>query len=70
MTANQTTSTTAGAVVGVFDERRQAEAAVADLERAGFTDDQIGFVTHDRDGGSATSSGGSGRGGEVTTDTG
>jgi hypothetical protein len=31
-------------VVGVFDDHRSAEAAVAELERAGFRDDQLGFA--------------------------
>src|SRR5262249_60895630 len=30
--------------VGVFDSRENARAAIADLYRAGFTDDQIGLV--------------------------
>jgi hypothetical protein len=33
--------------VGVFESRGQAEAAVDELNRAGFRDDQIGFVTPD-----------------------
>ena len=31
-------------VVGVFEERRQADRAIADLRSAGFSDDQIGIV--------------------------
>ncbi|HEU5318569.1 MAG TPA: YsnF/AvaK domain-containing protein [Chloroflexota bacterium] len=34
-------------VVGVFHDRRRAEEAVAALERAGFTADQLGFATRD-----------------------
>jgi hypothetical protein len=40
------TGTNTGTVVGVFHERRHAEMAIADLERAGFRDDQIGFASH------------------------
>jgi len=32
-------------LVGVFSERRAAEQAVADLRQAGFTHEQIGFVS-------------------------
>lgn len=42
----QRTTTTSGTVVGVFEDRRRAEEAIAELERAGFKSDQIGFVTH------------------------
>src|SRR5512135_314804 len=31
-------------VVGVFADRAQAEQAIQALERAGFTDEQIGFI--------------------------
>ena len=31
-------------VVGVFEDRAQAERAIADLDRAGFGDDKVGFV--------------------------
>ena len=68
--AKQTTSSSThqGTVVGLFHERRNAEAAIADLERAGFKDDQIGYAAHGPNGDSATS----GRAGDtaVTTDTG
>jgi hypothetical protein len=37
------------AVVGVFDDIRAAEAAIRDLERAGFGEDRIGFLLRDRD---------------------
>ena len=33
-------------VVGVFQDRGDAEHAIDDLHRAGFTDEQIGFVAH------------------------
>jgi len=38
------------AVVGVFQDRAQAERAVDDLKRAGFNDEQIGFVARDGSG--------------------
>ena len=34
-------------VIGVLEDRTQAEQAVNDLRRAGFRDDQIGILTHD-----------------------
>jgi len=44
MTAARNTST----VVGVFEDRRQADQAVAELKRAGFRDDQVGVaMRHD-----------------------
>ena len=45
--------TTAGrsTVVAVFDSRAAAERAVDDLERAGFTDQQIGFAMRGEGGG-------------------
>jgi hypothetical protein len=36
-------------IVGVFADRRDAERAVDELERLGFRDDQIGFLTRDGD---------------------
>src|SRR5688572_2569602 len=59
-------STSSGTVVGVFDERRSAEMAIADLERAGFRDDQIGFAAH----GDSTASGRTEGTDNITTDTG
>ena len=53
-------------VVGVFEDRSHAEAAVRDLESAGFREDQVGIAY--RDGGAATDR--TGGGSEVTTDTG
>jgi len=41
-------------VVGVFTDRRQADAAVDDLRRAGFRDDQIGMAARDDKGTSTT----------------
>lgn len=37
-------------VVGVFQDRAQAQKAVADLENAGFTGNQIGFAIRNPDG--------------------
>ena len=36
-------------VVGLFEDRRQAERAIDELERAGFRGEQIGFVRHDEE---------------------
>jgi hypothetical protein len=36
-------------IVGVYDHRRQAEAAVRELREAGFRDDQIGIIVPDDD---------------------
>jgi len=36
-------------VVGVFEDRRQAQLAVEELKRVGFTDSQIGVITRDED---------------------
>jgi hypothetical protein len=36
------------ALVGLFDDARMADAAVQELRRAGFADDQIGVVSRDR----------------------
>jgi hypothetical protein len=38
------------AVVGVFHDRSEAEAAVDDLRQAGFRDDQIGFAVRNDSG--------------------
>ena len=65
-TQNKSTSTNVGTVVGVFHERRNAEMAIADLERAGFRDDQIGFASH----GDTTLAAGKAGDTAVTTDTG
>ncbi len=32
-------------VVGVFADQAQAQPAIAELRRAGFSDDEIGFLT-------------------------
>src|SRR5581483_1361175 len=39
------TDTYAAAVVGVFDTRRQAEEAVAELRRAGFRENELGILS-------------------------
>jgi hypothetical protein len=46
-------------VVGVFNERRMAQAALQELRRAGFREDQIGVVApgHDGDAGTAEKKG-------------
>src|SRR5262245_34838577 len=36
-------------VVGVFDDHTKAREAIGDLKSAGFRDDQIGVVSHDKD---------------------
>lgn len=53
------TMTERSTLVGVFTDRTQAERAIADLQRAGFRNDQIGFIAPD-----------TGRTSTVTTDTG
>ena len=42
-------STTGRTVVGMFHGRAEAEAAIRDLKRSGFTDEQIGVAMQDRD---------------------
>lgn len=54
------TSNGSGTVVGVFEDSRQAQQAVADLRNAGYTDDQIGVVSHNRDGSANVADGDSG----------
>ena len=46
MTINQQRST----VVGVFPTRTQAESAINELRRLGFTDQQIGYLERDNTG--------------------
>ena len=41
-------STTGRTVVGLFNNRHHAEAAIRDLKRAGFTDEQIGVAMQDK----------------------
>src|SRR5688500_2833330 len=59
-------STNLGTVVGLFHERRNAELAIADLEKAGFTSEQIGYASH----GDSTMEPGRAGDTAVTTDTG
>jgi hypothetical protein len=44
------TATASRTVVGVFDTAEQAQKAVNELRRAGYSDDQIGVVSHNQDG--------------------
>jgi len=46
------TARTRSTVVGVFEDRRQADQAVAELKRAGFRDDQIGVAMRQTEGAS------------------
>jgi uncharacterized protein (TIGR02271 family) len=45
-------------VVGVFEDRRHADQAVADLKRAGFRDDQIGVAMRHAEGAAETAESG------------
>src|SRR2546421_2628167 len=49
------TMTDRSTVVGVFELRSEADAAIYELQRAGFKDDQIGFIVRNEDTGAATS---------------
>ena len=42
-------STVTGTVVGVFEDQAKAQQAIAELRRAGYTEDQIGVVSRHRD---------------------
>src|SRR5215218_283492 len=44
------TGTTRSVAVGVFEDRRHAQAAVDDLRRAGFREDQVGVIARDEAG--------------------
>jgi hypothetical protein len=46
------TSTASRTSVGVFNDANQAQQCVNELRRAGYRDDQIGVVSHNRDGSS------------------
>src|SRR5947209_2595164 len=48
------TMTDRSTVVGVFELRSEADAAIYELQRAGFRDDQIGFIVRNEDTGAAT----------------
>ncbi len=41
--------TTNSAIVGVFENKRQAQRAIDELRQAGFAEDQIGVVARDAD---------------------
>jgi len=47
-------------IVGVFEDRRTADGAVADLKKAGFRDDQIGVAMRQTERGGDSSTAGSG----------
>ena len=55
-----TTSTEFGTVVGVFENNMQAQKAVNELRKAGYADDQIGVVSHNKDGSPKVADGESG----------
>ena len=48
------TMTDRSTVVGVFELRSEADAAIYELQRAGFRDEQIGFIVRNDDTGAAT----------------
>ncbi|WP_425613593.1 general stress protein [Anatilimnocola sp. NA78] len=50
-------STVTGTVIGVFEDQLQAQQAIAELKRAGYTEDQIGVVSQHRDGAATADSG-------------
>lgn len=52
-----TTTATAETVVGVFDNQRDAQRAIADLKQRGYTDEQIGVVSRNEDGTTSADSG-------------
>ncbi len=52
------TTTGRSTVVGVFEDRAAAERAIDELRRAGFNDDQIGYVVRDNRGTTDTVTGG------------
>src|SRR3954470_15982533 len=56
MEVRQMVATARTTAVGVFDDRGQAQRAVAELRQAGFADDQIGVTTrgHEDEGAVAT----------------
>ena len=51
------TMTDRSTVVGVFELRSEAEAAIYELQRAGFRDDQIGFIVRNEDAGTTVEDG-------------
>src|SRR5436309_2938341 len=48
------TMTDRSTVVGVFELRSEADAAIYELQRAGFRDEQIGFIVRNEDTGATT----------------
>jgi len=52
-----TTTSSSGTIVGVFDDTTKAQQCVNELRRAGYTESQIGVVSHNRDGGAKVDSG-------------
>ena len=48
------TTTDRSTVVGVFELRSEADAAIYELQRAGFRDEQIGFIVRNEDTGADT----------------
>jgi hypothetical protein len=48
---------TGSTIVGVFEDRQKAQRAVNELKADGFTDDQIGVVSHNKDGSTRTTTG-------------
>jgi hypothetical protein len=44
---NQSPTANRSTIVGIFEDREDAQRAVADLRRAGFGEDQIGVITPD-----------------------
>ncbi len=53
MTTNERPINEQSTVVGVFEMRSQADAAIHELQEAGFRDDQIGFVVRNGESGVA-----------------
>src|SRR2546421_12071692 len=51
------TMTDRSTVVGVFELRSEADAAIYELQRAGFRDDQIGFIVRNEDAGTTVEDG-------------
>jgi uncharacterized protein (TIGR02271 family) len=49
-----TTTERQSTVVGVFEDRRQADAAISELRKAGFREDQIGVASRQAEGEAAT----------------
>lgn len=43
------TVTSADTIVGVFETQREAQQAIAELRRAGYTEDQIGVISQQTD---------------------